>query len=379
MYVSSQCTTKARSRTGASKWRKSLSEKRRNARLSARASLRRCKTFLNCSWVLVSRRVFRAPTFAGRFGVDTFRGDPAAAFLRSFKVASLILPTGDLPIELSSATTESWSSPTTPTTAVSSAVVQTAYRADIQNGHIVPRHSPASLILKESRSPDSIRSSDLEQETGASLGLPPRSNSFGQVRPSRPILWCPHSRSPPFSNLAPDYALPCNYDLANIPAKAAAILGLNEAGRILPFPASQPRKPSVRTKQAPLCSPASDDGGLRESVQARPPPLAKRHPPPAPLDLSMSWYGQRGHRDPAQTKKSETTEIRAARDTVDEDGLNQVALSGAAAGRERGAADKNFVTLGRQRKSSVAKLSGDKMTRSLPGRRGRETAPGMKS
>ncbi|KWU47019.1 hypothetical protein RHOSPDRAFT_31152 [Rhodotorula sp. JG-1b] len=150
-------------------------------------------------------------------------------FLRSFKVASLILPTGDLPVQFSPATTESWSYPTTPTTVVYSAIVQTAYRADIQNGHFVPRQSPPTRTFDQSDRSESHRSSDLEQEKGPSLAFPLRSGSFGEIRPSQPGLRPPPSGSPPFSNLASGDGLPSGYNLANIPAKAAAILGLNDA------------------------------------------------------------------------------------------------------------------------------------------------------
>lgn len=295
-------------------------------------------------------------------------------------VASLILPTGDLPVQLTPATTESYSSPTTPTTAVSSAIVQTAYRADIQNGHFVPRQSPPTRSLHQSDRSESLRSSDLGQEKEPSLAFPLRSGSFGEIRPSQPGLRPPPSESPPFSNLAPGDGLPSGYNLEKIPAKAAAILGLNDAGRNLPFPSSPPRKPLVPINRTPLSSFSltSDRDHFRDSFEVKRAPFAKRNPPPAALHLPTPRFGQVhdgaspgvNERGLLAVENAHGAGAVAGRSCVDR------VSSGAAAGGKRGA---DVFLSGRERKSSLAKLSVGTLTRSLSGRRGREAAPGMES
>ena len=264
---------------------------------------------------------------------------------------------------------------------VYSAIVQTAYRADIQNGHFVPRQSPPTRTFDQSDRSESHRSSDLEQEKGPSLAFPLRSGSFGEIRPSQPGLRPPPSGSPPFSNLSPGDGLPSGYNLANIPAKAAAILGLNNAGRNLPFPSSPPRRPLVEINHTPLSSFSlpSDSGHFRDSFEVKRAPFAKRNPPPTPLRLPPPNFGQVHDRAPPGVNEWGLLAVENAHGAGTVAGRRCVdhrIPPGAAAGGKHGA---DIVLSGRERKSSLAKLSVGTLTRSLSGRRGREAAPGMKS
>ncbi|TKA56862.1 hypothetical protein B0A53_01263 [Rhodotorula sp. CCFEE 5036] len=302
---------------------------------------------------------------------ELFLGSP---FLRSFKVASLVFPTADIQRQLASPTTGSWSYPTTPTTAVSSAVVQTAHRATLQHGLIIPR------TVAENLPSATLTPSSPEPETSPSSAFQLAGASIGNSRPPHDKPEPPHSGSPPFSNLAQGQGLPSGYILADIPAKAAAILGLDDAClNYAAYPPSRPRKPLLPIN-APVSSFShpSNGGPPRDSSEMTRAPFAKRNPPPAPLRLPTPRSGHAGDGGLPKYNGRELNRVESAlgagtaagRSCADQMASGAIAQSG-----KRGA----DAIPSRERKPSLAKLSVGKLTRSLSGRRGRAAAPGMKS